>query len=464
MNYFSLVDYLYGPIAFLIIVILARIKKYRMIETHPEYKYFTKGLYVKLLGGIALCLIYAVYYGGGDTVNYYNDALCMMRLLFHDPAGFFVIMRDGLTMQTFYIYFNQETGLPIYARDDTATFYVVRITAPFVIVSAGSYIVATLLFAVVSYVGTWKLYKVFIMEFPELKKQMAIAILFIPSVFFWGSGILKDTITLACVGFYTYSFYMLLIRKEKIRGNLVTIIISSFFILMIKPYIIFALLPGSIIWFVNKHIGNIRSGFIRVLIGPFLLSLAIVGGYAMLANMSNILGHYSVDKVLEKAVVTNQDLKADYYGGNTFDIGDFEPTIPSMLAKAPAAINAAVFRPYLWEANNIVMLMSGLENFFILLLTLKVLIRIRLFGMIPMLAKNHLLTFSLIFSLFFAFSVGISTSNFGSLVRYKIPVIPFFIASLFIMEHLYVTRKAKQEEVLPEPAAEKDPEFTPVQS
>jgi hypothetical protein len=451
MKYFSLVDYLYGPIALLIIIIFARIIKYRRIETNPEYAYFTKGLYAKILGGLSLCFVYTLYYGGGDTVNYFNDATAVMRLLFYNPYGFFDIMTNGLTWNNFY-HFNENTGYPIYWRDDQATFWVVRVTAPFVIFAAGSFIVSTLIFALISYVGTWKLYKVFIMEFPDLKKEMAIAILFIPSVFFWGSGILKDTITLACVGFYTYSFYMLLIRREKMFWNSITIFISSYLILSIKPYIIFALLPGSIIWFVNKHIGAIRSGFIRVLLGPFLLTLAIAGGYFMLANMSGILGHYSLENVMEKAVITNQDLKADYYGGNSFDIGDFEPTIPSMLSKAPAAINAAIFRPYLWEANNIVMLASGLENFIILIFTLMVLIRIRIFGFLPFLAKQHLLSFSLIFSLFFAFSVGISTSNFGSLVRYKIPVIPFFIASLFIMRYLYVRRNVEEEQ--PKVAAE----------
>lgn len=49
-----------------------------------------------------------------------------------------------------------------------------------------------------------------------------------------------------------------------------------------------------------------------------------------------------MDKVLERAVITYKDLKADYYGGNSFDIGEFDATIPSMLSKAPAAINTAL--------------------------------------------------------------------------------------------------------------------------
>jgi len=46
---------------------------------------------------------------------------------------------------------------------------------------------------------------------------------------------------------------------------------------------------------------------------------------------------------------------------------------------------------------------------------------------------DETLQFCLIFTLIFAFAVGISTSNFGSLVRYKIPCLPFYTAFLIIL-------------------------------
>jgi hypothetical protein len=438
MKYFSILDFLYGPLAFMIIVIMARVRKYGRIKEHPEYKYYTKGLYVKMLGGLALCFIYTIYYGGGDTLNYFTDSICMMRLLVNDPAGFYVIMRDGLSIDN-YFYFTEDTGYPIYYRD-LHTFFVVRISTLIVLLGAGSFIVSTLLFAYLSYGGMWRLYQLFIMEFPQLKKEMAIAVLFIPSVFFWGSGIMKDTITLSAIGYYSYSFYMVFIRKEKMMRNFFTLVIATYIIMSIKPYIVFALLPGSLIWYVKKQTGKINNTVIKFLGGPFILTLSLAGGYLLLLNMSGVLGAYSVDTVLEKAVLTNTDLKADYYAGNTFDIGEFDATVPSMLAKAPEAISAALFRPYLWESRNIVMLLSGLEGFLIMLFTIRVVLRLKVFGVFPMMVKNHLLTFSLIFSLFFAFSVGISTSNFGSMVRYRIPVLPFYVASLFIMNHYWKMR------------------------
>ena len=179
MEHYNLVDFVYGPLAFIIIVIFARVKKYRRIEAEPEYKYYTKGLYLKLLGGLSLCLVYTLYYGGGDTINYMQDALCMLRLLFINPSGFFQIMKEGVNLNTAF-YLSERTGYPIYGAD-APSFYVVKVIVPFALVGAGSFIVTTLLVATVSYGGTWRLYKLFIMEFPELKKEMAIAILFIPS-------------------------------------------------------------------------------------------------------------------------------------------------------------------------------------------------------------------------------------------------------------------------------------------
>jgi hypothetical protein len=124
------------------------------------------------------------------------------------------------------------------------------------------------------------------------------------------------------------------------------------------------------------------------------------------------------------------------YRGNTFDIGEVKPTFESMLQKSPLAINAALFRPYLWESSNILMFVSGIENFLILLFSIYILIKLRVFGFFKYVNRHHLLTFAFIFSLFFAFAVGISTSNFGSLVRYRIPLLPFYVSTLLIVKKL----------------------------
>ena len=54
--------------------------------------------------------------------------------------------------------------------------------------------------------------------------------------------------------------------------------------------------------------------------------------------------------------------------------------------------------------------------------------------------------FCFIFAITFAFAVGISSYNFGTLVRYKIPFMPFYLSGLFIMEG-FIEKKTKKKPI-----------------
>lgn len=50
------------------------------------------------------------------------------------------------------------------------------------------------------------------------------------------------------------------------------------------------------------------------------------------------------------------------------------------------------------------------------------------------LTKNPLALYCFLFAMIFALFVGATTLNFGSLCRYKIPCMPFFLISLFLIQ------------------------------
>jgi hypothetical protein len=215
------------------------------------------------------------------------------------------------------------------------------------------------------------------------------------------------------------------------------IVVSSLLLIWIKPYIFFALLPGSILWFGGIQIFKVNNPLVKSMTTPFLITVSLLSGYVMLNMLSGFLGDYSLENVLDKAVLTQNDLKSEYYQGSSFDIGSFEPTVAGILSKMPAAINAALFRPYIWETYNLTMLMSGIENLGLLLFTIYLAIRLRIYNLFRLMFRHRILFFTVYFSIFFSFSVGLTTSNFGSLVRYKIPAIPFFLISLIIISSTY---------------------------
>lgn len=429
-------DFILPPIYLVVIFFCADLVRKANIKDKPYYKYFTLALFAKILGGICVCLVYTFYYKGGDTHYYfYYGGEIFKRLFLENPMSYFKALIDSPSPEALFL-FNSRTGYPMYWHDPN-TLFVSKLISFISFFSFSSFIVAAILLATLCFSGVWRLYQTFIDIFPSLYKELAVSILFIPSVVFWGSGILKDTITLSALGWYVYAFYFGIIKREDTVKRMFFLLISSYLLLSIKPYILFALIPGSLIWYLTTTIFKIKNFFIKAVVTPFLTVLILGGAYALLLSLGDELGLYRVDTVMERAVIVQKDLKQDYYKGNSFDIGDFDASFESMASKAPAAINAALFRPYIIEAKNPVMLLAGLENAYFLWITLFLLWKVKFYAIFAWIKKTPMLTFSILFSLFFAFAVGISTSNFGSLVRYKIPLIPFYVSSLFIIMDNY---------------------------
>jgi hypothetical protein len=266
---------------------------------------------------------------------------------------------------------------PYYYLKDPQSYTVTRLTAIPYILTIKAFFACSIVVAWIAFGGVWRLYMVFVGEYPRLKKEMAICILFIPSVVFWGSGILKDTYTFSAVCWMTVAVYGLLIKREKIIFNVICLIVSAWILIAIKPYIFVAMLPGSFIWVVFNKIQSVENVILRLLIAPIMLMVGAVGVGFIFSQASSSLGAYgSVDTMLEKAVVTQNDLKQEYYGGQTFDIGEFDATIGGVLSKAPIAIYSGLFRPMPWEAGSAVMLISAIENMVILLFFIFMLFKI----------------------------------------------------------------------------------------
>ena len=431
MKYLTIVDLILTPIYIFIIYSFSRIVQKSKLDTNPEYKYYLRALTMKIIGALSLCFIYTFYYNGGDTTGYFDDSLSVNKLLFQNPAAGVDVIINGLSFEKLF-YFNSDTGYPAYFREKSTSF-IVQVVSIISILGFRSFLATSIIVAWISFFGIWNLYRVFLDEFPHLSKELIVAFFMLPSVLIWGSGILKDTFTLSAVGYYTYAFYKGFIKGENIIKNSIVLFLASYVIITVKSYIFIALIPGSLIWIISNFASKIKIDLIRHILFPLLIVIAIGGALLIINYMGDTLGKFSSDKLLERAVITQRDLKSDYYQGNSFDIGEFDNNIESIISVSPKALLAGLFRPYLWEANSVLMIASGLENFWFLYITISVLYRTKIIGLFSFFGKNNLLTFSLIFSLFFAFSVGLTTSNFGSLVRYKIPAEPFYIASMLII-------------------------------
>lgn len=384
------------------------------------------GLGAKITGALSYVFIYLYYYGGGDTVSYYNSAVPFLNLILQSPSIGFKVLFDGFSLENF-SYFTELTGYPlryIYMEQNTAL--VSKIVVPFLFLSFKSYLLSSILISSVAYLCSWKLFQLFRYLVPSGEKIAAFSTLFFPSALFWGSGISKDTVTFASLCYVTYGIYWLIIKRKITPAVLFFSILSAYFILTIKAYIFIVLIPGALLWIFNASINSIKNRFIRFALVPVTLAMTIVLISVVFSSLSDVLGEYSSDKIIQKAIVTQEDLKRDYYGGNSFDIGTIEPTAFGVLSKLPIALFYGFFGPTLIHVKNIVMLLSAIENSFFLLLTALIFIFRNPLKTFKQILESPLLSFCFMFSILLGFGIGLTTANFGALVRFKIPLLPFY--------------------------------------
>ena len=435
MQYITITDFILLPIYLFIIFIFASYFKNKYYPIgHPLRRFFMPAFTLKIIGAIFLGIIYQYYYKGGDTLNYWRQT---------------EIINSSMS-DSFWTWLRLITGrADIYDVDVynyTSQFWWYGIRTPEYLISVigaliglftmTTYLPTAVIFAAISFIGVWKLYIVFTKLYPRLSKQLAFAFLFIPSVIFWGSGFMKDTITLSCMGWVTHFFYIIFYENKKIVANSIFALIFLYIIYIMKSYIVMAFLPAVLLWGVGLLSYRIKDTRLILFVRYFLYASAIIGLVVVGGKLqTEMFGEYNIESVAFKSRVTSEYLFriSNEQDGSGYTLGDFDPTLLGMLEQAPAGINVTLFRPYLWEARKPIVMISALESLVYLLFTIVVIFRNNPIRVVQRILSDETLQFCLIFTLIFAFAVGISTSNFGSLVRYKIPCLPFYTAFLIIL-------------------------------
>jgi hypothetical protein len=413
-----------------------RDKKYPI--GHPMHKYFMPGLYLKFAGALFIGLLYAYYYKGGDTYSYFNQARIINSA---DVESWFKLMAHTP--------FDKDPKLYPYISEmewynDSSSYVVVRITALFGLCTGSNYMPTALLFAYFSFFGIWAMYKAFVNIFPLLVKELAIAFLFIPSVIIWGSSIFKDTVCIFALGWLTYTTFRLFVERDFSLKNIFILTFSFILIANVKIYILMGFVPALCAWISLTYSKKIRNAGLRWIINLGLIFLIFFGFIFFAQKFATELNRYSIANIAKTASSTREWISymSEVDQGSAYDLGSFDPSLTGMLSKFPQAVAVTLFRPFPWEARKVITFLSALEALAFIYFTFQA---VKKRGNIRLIIKNPTVLFCLIFSVIFAFAVGISSYNFGTLSRYKIPCLPFYASFLLIL----VYYKKRNEAALP---------------
>ena len=194
----------------------------------------------------------------------------------------------------------------------------------------------------------------------------------------------------------------------------------------------------------------------KALIFVAILIIGVFGVYILTDKLKEEMGGLALDKLTE-SVKTTQDnfLNISDQAESSFSLGvTFDGSTSSMVKIAPAAITATLFRPYLWESKKISTLLSSMESLVLMLFTIYVFFKAGPFRFAGGIIKDPMILYCFCFSILFALFVGATTLNFGTLVRYKIPCMPFYIIALILIAErikLKETEPVTEITTVPEP-------------
>jgi hypothetical protein len=284
---------------------------------------------------------------------------------------------------------------------------------------------------VASWFGQVCLYRVARRELAESDQQPALlALLFVPTVTFWGGGFAKEALVMAFFGPLVLSSYHLL-RGRDVR-YLPVVAVAGVGVAMLKAYTLLAYLLAVAAAIYSER-GFRGGGPIRLRPGQLVLAgIVALGG---LLAMGKVFPEYEVTQIAETVGRQQQAwVGHEGFGSNIQVLGGAEArSIPQQVAFVPIALVNALLRPSLFDVRNGPTLMAAVENTLIALGFFNLIRSSSRGAIVEGLLRTPLLVFSVTFVLVFGIGIGLTTSNLGSISRYRAPMMPFYVATLLVL-------------------------------
>ncbi|MFZ1527347.1 MAG: hypothetical protein WAT19_01260 [Ferruginibacter sp.] len=389
-------------------------------------KYLIPGFFFKVSMGVFYALLVYYYWGIGDSLSYFKDAISINRLVTENKVSFFdIFLQDA----DFF-----KTNFDLHASVNQSGFWVVRFAYIISYLSFLRFLPATVLFSLGSYICLFTLFLTFVKYLPSWHKGVAFSSIFFPTIGIYGSGVLKDTLCISSLAMLFVATDSMLENRKLSARQISIVAITVYLLLEVKAYIIAAFAVPYLLFLIFRTIGRIKNKIVKPVIF-FMAILALFGIlYTSSKTISETLGAYALENIEENiSALQNSYRTSTEEAGSTFEIGEMEPTFEGILTKFPLGIVATLYRPFIWEVRNFLMLFSALESFALLFLTLFTLYKAGPLKSVRLIRKESHIFLFIIYSLIFSGLVGLSTLNFGTLARYRIPVIPFYMMGILLI-------------------------------
>lgn len=382
--------------------------------------------YLKILAGILMYFIYSNYYtdrSKADIFKYFDDSEVMFNALADNPGDYVKML---LSIDNDNPYFDKQYYRNMnnwYRTYETATYNdshtIIRLNAFLRLFSFGYYQVHGIIMALLSFIGLIALYRVFHSYMKSQPIELFFCLFLIPSVLFWGSGVLKEGLLIFGLGLLLYGFQKSIFQHFCI-WNLLLLLLSLLVLIYTKFYVLAALAP---VLLANLWIIFTNNRF--VLPKYFIMILLFIDVAVILPLFGSEFDMFSLLVAKQHDFI---GLSLSENAGSFISPLSIEPNLASFILNTPMALINSIFRPFINDISSPLILLSFIENLFLYFLIILVIIFPKRSNL-----NWRIILFCLFFVLLLFSLTGLITPVLGALVRYRVPGLPFLYIALFMV-------------------------------
>jgi hypothetical protein len=393
-----------------------------------ERRYMWAGFGAHVVAAFGQVLITRYYYGGGDMLSYHESGQQLAEWLRADfPAHAVELTWVFLQQSDSFV----APGIVVHGVGG-ATGSMFAGAGFSSLVTGGSLYAICLMWSLFAFAGQVGLYMGFRAVFrPLLYRRLLVAALLVPTVVFWSGGMLKEAAALGGFGLVFLGVQRLIYGGYRPR-YLCLAVFGAVFVGLFKPYILFPFVLAAGIWFYWYRSMEDRDG-VGLVAKPLYLIVGVCVALGAVVVFGELFPQYAPGQLGEKLASTRyHQLRAG--GGSRIEM---MPTggrsLIGQLPLVPLALATVLLRPFIFEVHNAVALVNALETTAILGLVVWILVGRGLSNVYRTVGRSPAAVFCVLFTVLFGAAVGLAAPNLGTLSRYRIPMMPFYLALLLVL-------------------------------
>ena len=354
--------------------------------------------------------VYFSYYQQGDTINYFTDGRQLAQVAYQQP-GHYLKMLLGLAPPPSTLVFLEQPR----------AFFFAKCVSVVNIFTFNNYWITSIYFSLIAFWASWLLANYLSRRFPEQRYAAAVAFLGYPSVVFWSSGVLKESLAVAAIIGIVYLILQLQAKAYagvKLVPIGLTLLLAIWIQWGLKYYYAGVLLPTLLSATIAQAVSRKRSTTATIV--SFVVSWLSLIGLASLLHP-----RLAIDHLLEVLVYNHDAIVLMSEASDLIQFQSLDETVGSFLRNLPLALASGLFRPLIGEGTTVFQWLAGLENTLLLMLFVGALINTR-WHQISHSHRVWILS-AVVYIVVLGSLLAFASPNFGSLVRYRVAFLPFLV-------------------------------------